>query len=239
MEEKKFVFQIETEGPEITIREGEALAPKYPLPLELAGNIETVSRFLEKRITTLDQKKCNLLISRKKMILSLSTDETDPYVKGKIMGQLLLDEDFTEFGINTGKKYGLIPLADFFKMHRYCFEDSTTAMKIVTELKNFKAKINKEVEKIQDQKGNARMLLEQTVQSNIPPSFTLFMPIFKNEAARKFEVEINIIVRDSEMECYLESLEANDLIKTLSGEIIDGELTKVAAIAPEIVLIEV
>ena len=238
MDEKKLVITVENEGQEIIIREGEALAPKYPIPVKIVGNIESVARFLAKRIETLDQRKCNIAISRKEMLINMVINESDPYNCGLVQAQLMLDDDYKDFGINTAKKYSLVSMADFLKMHRYCFEDSAVAMQIVAELKNFKAKVNKQIEKADDNKGNTRALLEQTVQSNIPKSFTLSMPVFKNEKPRKFQVEINIIVRDSEMECMLESLEANDLIKTLSGQLIDGQLMAISGIAPDIVQIE-
>jgi len=237
--EKKLSITAENDGQEIVIREGEALKLRYSLNLNIRGRIDTVSRFLCKRLDTLEQENCNITVSRSEMEIFLAINETDPDKIGVVTGKLMFDEDFEAFGINTGKKYPLFGLADFLKMHRYCFDAPSVAMKIVNELKNFKAKVNKEIEKASDNRGNNKILLEQTVNSNIPESFTLKMPIFKGEDPRSFQVEINIIVRDAEMECYLESIEANDLIKQLSGKIIDNELLIIAKLASDIVQIEV
>jgi ribosome assembly protein YihI (activator of Der GTPase) len=64
--------------------------------------------------------------------------------------------------------------------------------------------------------------MEKQLFENIPP-----------------DKRIEMLEANAEMECVLESVEANDLIKQLSNERIDAELNEIALIAPDIVQIEV
>ena len=188
----------------------------------------------------INQLGANIQVTRdsdqKHIVLSL--DEND-YYGGTVAGLIILNEDFKAFGINTGKKYSLVDLSNFIKMHRYCFEDKAVAMKLVTDLRNFKAKVNKDIEKLGDNRGNKNEVLNQVVDTNIPDSFTLSMPIFKAGPVLKFQVDINIIVRDSDMECTLESVEENDLSQQWCDSEITRELDKITEMAPGIVQIEI
>jgi hypothetical protein len=239
METQKIEITAKEGVSELVIRTGEAIEVSNPTPLKLQGNIDSVSRFVKKRVNDLDEGLAHIEVSRKCLSVELTFNETNPFTEGKVKGQLLFDEDFKEFEINTGKKRNPKDLADFLRMHRYCFEDSGAAMKIVAELKNIKAKINKQVENAQDNRANTRILFDQAVESNIPASFTLTLPVFKGEQPRKFNVEINLIARDADIDCVLESVEANDVIKVEGNKIIDRELKAIDETAPEIVVIEV
>lgn len=224
----------------IIIREGEAQPIHDPVKLNISGNIDTVHRFIEKRVALINQKQCHIKVSRSKKNASLHLviNETDHF-SGSVTGTLSLDENFIEFGINTGKKYTLRDLSDFIKMHRFCFDDKDQAMKLVADLRNFKAKVNKDMEKVQDNRGNNKILFDQVVDSNVPESFILNMPIFKGDVPRKFKVEINIIPRDADMDCMLESPEANDIVADEMEKIITFQLDNINKLAPNIVQIEV
>ena len=228
------------EGTEVLIiREGEALPLKEPVKLALTGNIDTVSRFVSKRKETLMIAQCHVVVHRstEDMSITLKINETDFY-SGSVKGQLSFHEDFIAFGINRGKKYTPKDLADFIKMHRYCFEDKDVAMKLVSDLRSFKAKVNKEIEKTESTRGDKNILLNQIVESNIPESFSLKMPIFKGDTLRLFQVDINISPRDQDMDCFLESVEANDIIHIQLWERINSELKLITDDLPTIVVIE-
>ena len=232
-------LNLTVNGSVVEIRHGDCLPLREPLKLNISGNIDTVSRFVSKRANTLNQLDCSILVCRNKKnpFITLNIHETN-FHSGIVTGKIMMNEDFLEFGINSGKKYSLRDLSDFIKMHRYCFQDVSVAMKLVSDLRNFKAKVNKEIEKLGDNRGNRNEVLSQVVDTNIPESFTLMMPIFKMAETVSFSVEINIIVRDAEMECQLESVEANDLVISHLNGAIDLELKKIGAHAHDIIQIE-
>lgn len=241
MAEKKLTLNILNDGmTSLEIRHGDAMPLREPVKIALTGNIDTVRRFLDKRVEKHDQKDCNIIVCRAKSgpYIELTVAESS-YFSDIVTGKIILNEDFVEFGINTGEKYTLRDLSDFIKMHRYCFHDTSTAMKLVSELRNFKAKVNKEIEKLGDDRGNKNEVLSQIVDTNIPESFVLCMPIFKGSKTVAFKVDININVRDTDMDCQLESVEANDFIMGYLEKTIQSELDAITILAPDIVQIEI
>lgn len=63
-------------------------------------------------------------------------------------------------------------------------------MELVTVLKNFKASIDSKVENSRQDNGSRTDNYSQVVNSNLPASFNLIVPIFKGRPAEEIEVEI-------------------------------------------------
>jgi hypothetical protein len=229
-------------GNELIWREGKAPDVYVPKPLVINGNIDTVTRYLEKQKAILTVVAgvflANVLIDRsdEKMSISLFVDP-----KGQspdtITGKLEFHEDFERFGINSGKEYSTTALAELFKMNRSCFKDRQVAMSLVKDLRSFKAKVDKEVEKMTDDRANYNIKLSQAVESNLPESFYLNVPVFKGQEKRTFMIEINI--NPDSLACSLISPEANDYIADEKNKIIDEQIAKIKEITPELVIIEV
>lgn len=218
----------------LEIRHGQALPLKEPVSISIAGNIDTVSGFLDKRISKLDQLECKIEVDREKQIVLLVINEQSAYM-GSVKGQLKHTEVFSRFGINTGTERTTFELADFIKMNRAYFEKPSDAARLVMELNNFKAKIEKDIEQADDRRGNRTAMVRQAVQSNIPEKFNLCLPIFKGEPKAAFEVEVYIT---PEFNCQLISPAAQEYIETIVNDVVDTELERIVTIAPDIVIIE-
>jgi len=233
--EQELNITIEEGVKAVDIRHGEALPLHEPVRTGIVGLIDSPFNFLTQRVKGLDSKAAHIIVSKDLRTITLRCDEGNHY-GAEIIGCVKLDKEFEGFGINTGRTYTTFDLADFIKMNRFHFEKKDTAMKLVTLLRNFKAKVDKDVENNDDQRGNKKLLIAQTIDSNIPASFTLQMPIFAGEGKQKFEVEINI---NDNFECMLISPDANDTIKQDGNSILDGQVKDIIKIAPEIVIINV
>ena len=131
---------------EVVLREGAA-----PDLLEIEGTIDAPFRWLEKRIELLNQKASNIIVNRDAMGIALTIDETN-YYQADIRGILQASKEMLEFGINTEKKWEPIKLSKFFKMHRAFFKDKSENMMLVSTLKNFKAKINQDIERSKEER---------------------------------------------------------------------------------------
>lgn len=145
--------------------------------------------------------------------------------ESRYIGKLSFSPDFEKFGINQNQSYTPLGLAELIKMNRSFFESKTEAMKLVSELRNFEAKVNKEVEAKADDRANRKVLLAQTVSTNVPNGFKLKLPIFKGADPKVFEVEIGIDPMD--LSCRLISPEANDIVNDTKNDIIDDQKTKI------------
>lgn len=230
-------IEITANGPgELVIREGKAIEIHEPRNLIIDGVLDSPYRYLEKRVQAFPETQCHVIVNREKLTIKLVVDERH-HVQTVIAGSLQLHPDFKKLGINNGEYLTAFELADKFKMNRSLFENQSAAMDIVHKLKNFKARVDKEIEKSTNDKGNVRLLLDQVVNSNLPDSFKLNVPLFKGFPKEVIEVEINVNAND--LTCTLISPVANDLIQFHRDGAINSELDKIDKIAANIVVFEI
>lgn len=225
---------------EVVLREGEApelLEIKEPERVVISGTIDTPFRWLEKRIELINQKASNIIVNRDVMGIALTVDETN-YYKSDIRGELKTSKEMMEFGINTEKKWEPIKLSKFLKMHRAFFTDKSQNMMLVSTLKNFKAKVNQDIERSKEENGSKVDNYSQVVDSNLPKSFKLNIPLFKGFACEEIEVEIYADVDGLDVSLSLVSAGANEAIEEYKNKVIDEQLEQIRQIAPDIVIIE-
>lgn len=226
---------------EVILREGQApkaIDPKAPLNVEIVGTIDSPLRWLQKRVQLIDQKQAHVYVNRDKMAIILVTNETDEYRKGKIGGYLETSEEVNKFGINTGKQWEPQKLSMFLKMNRAFFTDKANNMSLVSELKNFKAKVNSQVEQFKSENGSYTDNYSQVVDSNLPSSFKVRIPLFKGFAPEEVEVETYADIDGRNVTISLMSAGANETMQDYKNKVIDEQLTLIAEVAPDIVIIE-
>lgn len=226
---------------EVVLREGDApkaLNPKEPERVVINGTIDATFRWLEKRVELINQKATNIIVNRDKIVIALTIDETN-YYQTEINGILQASKEMQEFGINTEKKWEPIKLSQFFKMHRAFFKDKSENMSLVSTLKNFKAKVNQDIERSKEENGNRTDNYSQVVDSNLPKSFKLNIPLFKGFSCEEIEVEIYADVDGRDVSLSLVSAGANEAIEEYKNKVIDEQLDAIRKIAPDIVIIEV
>lgn len=226
---------------EVVLREGGApvaLDPKEPERVVINGTIDAPFRWLEKRVELINQKATNIIVNRDKMGLALTIDETS-YYQTEINGILQASKEMVEFGINTEKKWEPIKLSKFIKMHRAFFTDKSQNMMLVSTLKNFKAKVNQDIERSKEENGSKVDNYSQVVDSNLPKSFKLNIPLFKGFACEEIEVEIYADVDGRDVSLSLVSAGANEAIEEYKNKVIDEQLDAIRQIAPDLVIIEV
>ena len=226
---------------EVVLREGEApvaLDPKEPERVVINGTIDAPIRWLEKRVELINQKATNIIVNRDKMRMALTIDETS-YYQTEINGILQASKEMQEFGINVEKKWEPIKLSKFIKMHRAFFTDKSQNMILVSILKNFKAKVNQDIERSKEENGSKVDNYSQVVDSNLPKSFKLNIPLFKGFSCEEIEVEIYADVDGRDVSLSLVSAGANEAIEECKNKVIDVQLDAIRQIAPDIVIVEV
>ena len=226
---------------EIILREGKAaeqLPNREPINVEINGTIDTPLRWLEKKAELIDQKKAYISVSRDDMSIALVDKEND-YYSNNIAGWLEASKEMKAFGINADKRWEPIKLSQFFKMHRAFFKDKTENMTLVSTLKNFKAKVAQDIERSKEENGSKTDNYSQVVDSNLPKSFKLNIPLFKGFACEEIEVEIYADVDGRDVTLSLVSAGANEAIEEYKNKVIDEKIEAIKSIAPDIVIIEV
>lgn len=245
MENEKMIVNLAPgmEKAEVVIREGEAikqLEPKAPVKTDLHGVIGVVQEYLAKRVATgqFTQERSHILVNRENITIELVINEDDEYTRGTVKAKLELHPKFKEFGINTNKIWSPEELGMFFKMNRSFFADKTENMKLVTALMNYEGTVNQQVKQGCDAKGNRTDNFSQVVQSNLPESFKLRIPIFKGRPAEDLDVETFASVNGRDIRFILLSPGAEETLESIRDATIDEELDAIKEIAPNIAIIE-
>ncbi len=229
---------------EIVIREGSAikkLDPKPPVKSSLYGVIGVPAEYLAKRVATeqFTQERSHLLVNREDIRLTLVINEDDEYKSDTIAGKLEFHPAFVSFGINAGKVWTPAELGLFFKMNRAFFPDRAASMALVSELMSFTAQVQNKIERPVKENGDRTDNFAQLVNSNLPASFTLNIPIFKGMPAETLEVETVVAKIDGrEVSFVLLSPGAQETLESIRDKAIDAELDKIRKIAPNIAIIE-
>ena len=226
---------------EVVMREGEAtklLDPKEPQTINIDGVISSPLKWLEKRVELIEQKKAHILVDRDNMVITLTTEEEN-YYKSTIIGRLEVSKEVQSFGINTDETWEPQKLGQFFKMHRAFFKDKYENMALVNELKSFKAKISQDISKSKEENGSKTDNFSQVVDSNLPSSFKICIPLFKGFAPEEIEVETYADIDGRDVTLSLISAGANETMEESRDKLIDDVLKEIMNIAPDIVIIEI
>ena len=225
----------------LTLMQG--TAPKQldelaPVKFEAAGTIEAPLRFLEQRVGDIDQHKAHIFVNRDNLSIHLVYNEDDAYTIGNVYGTLKLSKVFQSFGINTDKQWEPEQLGQFLKLNRTYFVSREENMKVVNALKTFDAKVNQTVQRETKENGNRAASFRQAVDSNIPESFKLRLPIFSGGEPVEIEVETFASIDGMEVTIALQSAGANDAIEDVKMNYIGQVVDRIREVAPEMVIIE-
>lgn len=236
------IFNIAPGMNEVIIREGAApkvLDPKAPVKMNVNGTINAPFEYLSKRIDCINQKDCHIIVNREKITIELVVNEADEYTRGTIAGTLQYHPKFEEFGINTGKVWSPFDFGMFCKMNRAFFADKNVNMSLVSACKNFTAKVNNQIERAIQENGNRTDNFAQVVNSNLPESFTLSIPIFKGGKKEDLVVETFAKIDGRNVAFVLLSPGAEETLEDLRDKAIDEQLNAIKAIVPDIAIFEV
>ena len=247
MQEQKINVQLNPGQDQLTITMLEGKAPvrldeKAPIKTDIKGTLGAVREYLEKRVQTgqFKQTDCHILVNRDRASILLVINEDDAYARGEVFGQIQMNPKFEEFGINckdsvwTPQQLGM-----FAKMNRAYFPDKASNMSLVSTLMNFTATVNNEIQSSVAQNGNNTENFAQVVNSNLPATFQIRIPVIKGGKAWDIDVETFASISGKEIRFILISPDAAALLEEVKANAIDDELKVIRELAPEIAIIEV
>jgi hypothetical protein len=246
MENEKMIFNLAegVEKAEIIIRQVDSvneLPELAPIKMDISGTIGAPVEFLRRRLSEygqVNQKRCHVYVSRENMVIELTINENDPYACGKIKGALETSPVFNKFGINAGKDWEPNELGQFLKMNRAFFADRAENMKLVTDLKNFQAKINVTMQRQKSESGDFNESYAGAVTSNVPGAFKLKMPLFKGRPSEEIEVEVYANINGRNVLLQLYSPGTCQALEDIRDAVIDEEIAIIRELAPDIAIIE-
>ena len=230
---------------EVIVRRGEAARQAEPLPtkapekIDIAGVLATPLEWLKQRVGTIEQSCAHITVNREKLTITLIVNERDYYTTAQIVGTITFSDKFKALGINdSGKGWEPAKLGQFLRLNRALFKDKEACAKLVSTLKSFQATCNATIQKQQDPSGSRAIVYQQQVESNLPKSFTLEVPIFKGTAKQAIEVEFDHYVTDGDVMLQLVSPGAEEFTEFYRDTEIEKVLTEIKQVAPGIAILE-
>lgn len=207
--ETKQNINLNVEGNELIIRQGEAKKLYDREPLKFTGQLNAPIDYLEYRDP--DRNKTYIQLDKRNAKITVVVGE-DEHFKTIVEGVLEMDSHLKEFKINTNTRYSLKELAAICKRLRYYFEDKALNLELVSSLMNFSGKFEEIIAKQDDQRGNTNdTFTVRMIENAIPMHFTLNIPIFVGTEPVKFEVNILFEKREKTLSLWLESPELNEI----------------------------
>lgn len=226
---------------EVIIRKGEAATPletKAPLAINFTGTLSSVTEWLSKRVSEINQKTAHVEVDRDSNSITLILDENDPYKKTVITGTIDFTEEYKSIGINNDNTlWEPIKLGQYFRVHRSLFPDKSECATLVSKLTHFTAKTQTEIEKSKDPSGSRADIYRQTVESDLK-KFTVVMGVIKGMPKLTIEVEFDHYIVDRMCVLQLVSPDCKDKVEEYTDRCIDEQLEKIKEIAPEIAILE-
>lgn len=220
---------------ELIIREGEAKKIHEPKSIEFSGVISNPYEYLKKGFDPEEIINSTLEYSydKKQICLRYAIRRVNPDM---ILGTMKLHEELNSFDLNSGKRIEPSKMAEFLRTKMHYFLDRAEGMKLVKELQEFKAKVDKEIEKADDKRANVRQVYVQKVTSNIPTEFSLNLPLFVGGERLPIRVEIDI--DPFELNCVLIAPNLKEMIDTEVTAVIDEQLRLISELVPELKLFQ-
>lgn len=236
---------------ELVIREinhvKEDLPILEPKKVNLGGTITAPFVFLQKRWnavyepdvdTQIDHIRTHVIVDRDNLKLTLVCNEDDERNIMTVTGRIQLSRQFKAFGVNMDVQFEPEGLANFFRINRSYFKDRAENMALVTNLKAFRAKIETEVEREKKDNGSVTDIYKKVVNSNLPASFKVCIPIYKGAAPEEIEIEVIATVNGRDVALELISPDAASIVEEVRDRLIDEQINLIKEFAPEIPIIE-
>lgn len=219
---------IENGVMKIQILTGEAPEQHNNQCVTIMGNIDAPSRFIQARHKDFSGIARHCLVSETEGIIELIINPQSKTDMHRIIGEIKVSKKFNDLGINNNSKsYQPEQLHQKLKLMRSYFPDKSSHTSLCKELKNLTAKIQREIEDHDDERGNVKQKFRQTVESNIPNEFIMSLPLIEGEPPQDISMSINLVASGtSTILCYLQSMDAADIIEETFKKRIEEEVEK-------------
>lgn len=220
----------------------EGAAPKQinDIHYSLQGAITCVRDFLS--------KSTQVYLEYDPIVKVDMSDSTIQYVSNTIndgqtitvKGKLIVHHVLRELHINNSNKiYTLNDLKRLLKQNRRIFSDKDKHLALLSNLTNFKASVQKHMEDANDSKGNITNNYTQQLQHEYNLTFELITPIYEGYPEKKFQVEINVEVREKAIEFWLESIELYEILQDDKEQIMGENILDIITKHPDMIVVHI
>ncbi len=215
-----------TEKGEVVIRTG--AAPKIERRKAIvidSVDIAAPLKFWEKRKSHYRESTSGISFSYRKGIITLKApyniDEVDT---DEVIGKMVLNPELVGLKINEGNYVTFQELHEQLRWMKLMFVENNQYTAIISKLTNFKAKIDTEIEKVKDEKGNSSDYVVTKVKNEIPLEFQLKTNIYEGQKEDIFNVNIIVKASGTQLLFTLESMDLYEMEESKKKSAMDEVL---------------
>lgn len=198
----------------------------YEKPVTMAGTIKAPGNFIEKRKDQDEELRSNVTFSYRNRVIMLETLENWKEFGYNIKGELIVNPEIKYFGINENRMFTVKEMVKHIRMRKFLFESEQQHQRVLEALQNFTAKVDTEIKKINDQRGNIEDVYKTTLKSNAELAFSLKMRVFIGEEEKIIRIEVACEADNSAVRFWFESPDLIILLEADTKAIIDAELKR-------------
>lgn len=232
MEDPKITItpQLNDKGENVlVIRKGEAEKLLAPDRIEITGTITAPADWLE------DHKEKNTDTAYALFNLAKRSIHYRPFPEynpgPRISGKLQESNQLKRLKINGGETYNAAGLAKHLKTVTSLATAKADILQVIGRLETLKLKVNKEVEKAKDEKGNSKLDFNQIVESNLFFDLSFRVPLFEREEAQEVTAVIVIEeVSQHDVVLTLQNFDLPDLLDAKALEYLNREADRFKAV---------
>lgn len=229
---ENLTLKIEPVNGEVIIREGQALPQKEPNKINIVGDIKTISSFVAGRkgraadstgYQYINPARALVEVDKKGRSITLRLDPADPY-GAVVTAKLEPNPDLQQFHINGKQQFSQRDLINLLKFSRLYFEDFGKHGDLLKAYQAFTARTSTNLANDADKRGNKNFAFDKKVETGLPATFIMNIPVFKGQEPRRFMVEICLDVTDAAASFWFESVELAEIMELEGEAIIRQEL---------------
>lgn len=233
--ETRLTFPNVTDN-EIVIRTGAALPEIEPRQVYFNGDITSVKTFLDKRFKApgdfigpaeqmqlINPETAIITVNKDAQYIKLFAEPSHPFGT-VIIGALHNNPELEQFRINTTATFNREAFLKLLRFNKIWFDNPGIHEKLLTQLATFYAATNTNTQQASDNRGNKTNNFQKAVTADVLTSFVLKMPLFKNDAPARFNVEIYFDVTEASIKFWLESVELHEALNKRRDEIFSEQL---------------
>lgn len=213
-------------GNAISIYEGKALELREPKIIAITGDITAVANYVAKRKISplpaasdepnyqpINEDLSIVIVDKEKQTIQLQVAPNN-YYSTTVTAELKDSEELKAFHINETKLFDKNELTKLLRFNKRFFTDLDLHEKLLKSLINLKVESTVNSNVGNDQRGNKNVQFDKKVNTELPDGFFLVIPIFKNQDAIKFFVELSLDSSEGATRFWLESVELEEIRKT-------------------------
>jgi hypothetical protein len=222
-------LKVEGAAETFTLLQGKALEQRPPVKIVIAGDIKTVSNFLNVRkdagtgLQTIDISKAILLVDKQDKSIQLNLDPENAY-GAEITARLEESDELKLFSINKNKTFTKEELVKLLKFSKLYFDDADKHAAMLLAFQKVSSTVNIRANDSSDERGNKERNFVKEVTTNAPTEFILNIPIWKGFPAITFRVEVCLDVTEGSARFWFESVELHEIKQAQVDDIFNQEL---------------